>query len=77
MHTKCTQKKQDKPSAITELSIEEIETLKNEELTDKQRLFFVCITQRHSMRQEHIKKHIKSSYTTALTNGSAHSEMLE
>ena len=47
----------DKGPPETELLPEEIETLNNEELTEKQRLF-VCITQSHSTQHQRTRKHM-------------------
>ncbi len=65
MHTK---KKQDKPSAITELSKEEIEALKNEELTDKQRLFCLYYTKTFNATRAYQKAY-GCDYQTSMVNG--------
>lgn len=68
VHTKCTQKKRDKSPPITELSIEEIETLKNEELTDKQRLFCLYYSKTFNATRAYQKAY-GCNYQTSMVNG--------
>lgn len=68
VHTKCTQKKRDKSPPITELSIEEIETLKNEKLTDKQRLFCLYYSKTFNATRAYQKAY-GCDYQTSMVNG--------
>lgn len=69
MHTKCTPKSKDKALPKKELLPEEIETLANEELTEKQRLFCLYYVRWFNATKAY-RKAYDCDYTTAMTNGS-------
>lgn len=69
MHTKCTPKSKDKAPPKKELLPEEIETLANEELTEKQRLFCLYYVRWFNATKAYQKVY-DCDYTTAMTNGS-------
>lgn len=64
MHTK----KRDKSPPITVLSKEEIETLENEELTDKQRLFCLYYSKSFNATRAYQKAY-ECDYQTSMVNG--------
>lgn len=70
MHTKCILKQKGNAPPIKELLPEEIETLANEELTVKQRLFCLYYVRWFNATKAYQKAY-RCSYETALTNGPA------
>ncbi|RJV85818.1 hypothetical protein DWX45_16425 [Erysipelotrichaceae bacterium AF19-24AC] len=69
VHTKCTHKVDSNAPPKTELLPEEIETLNNEELTEKQRLFCLYYSKSFNATSAY-KKAYDCSYQTAMCEGS-------
>ena len=69
VHTKRTPKESGNAPPKTELLPEEIETLNNEELTEKQRLFCLYYVRWFNATKAY-RKVYDCDYTTAMTNGS-------
>lgn len=69
MHTKCIPKQKGNAPPIKELLPEEIETLANTELTEKQRLFCLYYVRWFNATKAYQKAY-RCDYTTAMTNGS-------
>ena len=69
VHTKCTHKVDSNAPSKTELLPEEIETLNNEELTEKQRLFCLYYSKSFNATSAY-KKAYDCSYQTAMCEGS-------
>lgn len=68
MHTKCTQEKENKAPPKAVLSKEEIETLGNDELTDKQRLFCLYYSKSFNATRAYQKAY-ECDYQTSMVNG--------
>lgn len=68
MHTKCTQEKENKAPPKAALSKEEIETLGNDELTDKQRLFCLYYSKSFNATRAYQKAY-ECDYQTSMVNG--------
>lgn len=68
VHTKCTQKQRENAPPKTVLSNEEIETLKNEELTEEQRLFCLYYSKSFNATRAYQKAY-NVDYRTAQSNG--------
>ncbi len=68
MHTKCTQEQREDAFPKAELSEEEIKTLENEKLTDKQRLFCLCYSKSFNATRAYQKAY-ECDYQTSMVNG--------